>query len=62
MKTSAIILTNSVPLQLNINDTLLALDPLEQFDVLAISVPLIGSFGLTNLALLLGLNIVIMAS
>jgi hypothetical protein len=36
------------------------LDPLEQFDVLSISVPLIG--GLTNLSLLLALNILLMAA
>jgi hypothetical protein len=34
------------------------LDPLEQFDVLNISLPLVG--GLTNLSLLLGLNILLM--
>jgi len=40
----------------NIHDTIY--DPLEQFDVLAL--PLIGG-GLTNLSLLLGLNVLIMS-
>lgn len=38
---------------------LIALDPLEQFDVL--SLPVIGG-GLTNLSLLLALNILIMGA
>jgi len=38
------------------------MDPLEQFDVLAISLPLIGDIGFTNLALLLAFNIVVMGS
>lgn len=36
-------------------------DPLEQFDVLSLSLPLIGG-GLTNLSLLLGLNVALMAA
>ena len=40
----------------------LYLDPLEQFDVLSASFPLIGSFGVTNLSLLLAFNLVVMAS
>lgn len=44
------------------NSTLnLITDPLEQFDVLSLSLPLLGG-GLTNLALLLGLNILLMAA
>ncbi len=43
---------------LNSNYTLIALDPLEQFDVLAL--PIIGG-GLTNLSLLLALNILLMS-
>lgn len=39
----------------------IAIDPLEQFDVLSLSLPLLGG-GLTNLALLLGLNILLMAA
>lgn len=39
--------------------SLMALDPLEQFDVLAL--PIIGG-GLTNLSLLLALNILIMSA
>jgi hypothetical protein len=38
------------------------LDPLEQFDVLSTSLPIVGSFGLTNLALLLAFNIVLMTA
>jgi hypothetical protein len=41
-----------------VSSLFLALDPLEQFDVL--TVPLLGG-GVTNLSLLLGLNILIMA-
>lgn len=44
---------------LNSNYTLIALDPLEQFDVLAL--PVIGG-GLTNLSLLLALNILLMSA
>jgi len=39
----------------------ISLDPLEQFDVLSLSLPLIGG-GLTNLSLLLGFNIVLMTA
>jgi len=42
--------------------TTLQMDPLEQFDVLAISFPIVGNIGFTNLALLLALNIAVMAS
>lgn len=35
----------------------LHLDPLEQFDVLSVSLPVVGSFGLTNLSLLLAFNL-----
>ena len=38
------------------------MDPLEQFDVLAISLPLVGDIGFTNLSLLLAFNIVVMGS
>jgi len=38
------------------------MDPLEQFDVLAISFPIVGNIGFTNLALLLALNVAVMAS
>jgi len=38
------------------------MDPLEQFDVLAISLPLVGDVGFTNLSLLLAFNIVVMGS
>ena len=38
------------------------LDPLEQFDVLSVSFPLIGGFGVTNLSLLLAFNIAVMAA
>lgn len=38
-----------------------ALDPLEQFDVLAFPLPFF-SVGLTNLSLLLGLNILVMCA
>ena len=38
------------------------MDPLEQFDVLAISLPLVGDIGFTNLSLLLAFNIVVMCS
>jgi len=36
-------------------------DPLEQFDVLSLPLPLIGG-GLTNLSLLLGFNVLLMAA
>lgn len=42
--------------------TTLQMDPLEQFDVLAISFPIVGNIGFTNLALLLALNVAVMAS
>lgn len=38
------------------------MDPLEQFDVLAVSFPIVGNIGFTNLALLLALNVAVMAS
>lgn len=38
------------------------MDPLEQFDVLAISLPLVGDVGFTNLSLLLAFNIIVMCS
>lgn len=38
------------------------MDPLEQFDVLTVALPLIGDVGFTNLALLLAFNIVVMGS
>lgn len=38
------------------------MDPLEQFDVLAISLPLVGDIGFTNLSLLLAFNVVVMGS
>jgi hypothetical protein len=38
------------------------MDPLEQFDVLAVSLPLVGDIGFTNLSLLLAFNIVVMGS
>lgn len=38
------------------------MDPLEQFDVLAISLPLVGDIGFTNLSLLLAFNIIVMCS
>ena len=37
-------------------------DPLEQFDVLAISLPVVSAIGFTNLAILLVLNVAVMAS
>ncbi len=40
----------------------LHLDPLEQFDVLSVSFPLVGGFGATNLSLLLAFNVVVTAS
>ena len=40
----------------------LHLDPLEQFDVLSVSLPLVGSFGVTNLSLLLAFNIALIAA
>jgi len=46
----------SVP---SLTSRLMAYDPLEQFDVLAL--PILGS-GLTNLSLLLALNILIMSA
>jgi hypothetical protein len=42
--------------------TALQMDPLEQFDVLAVSFPIIGDIGFTNLSLLLALNVAVMAS
>lgn len=42
--------------------TTLQMDPLEQFDVLAVSFPIIGDIGFTNLSLLLALNVAVMAS
>ena len=41
---------------------IIQMDPLEQFDVLAISLPLVGDVGFTNLSLLLAFNIVVMGS
>lgn len=41
--------------------TTFQMDPLEQFDVLAMSFPIIGNVGFTNLALLLALNVAVMA-
>lgn len=42
--------------------TTFQMDPLEQFDVLAASLPIVGNVGFTNLALLLALNVAVMAS
>lgn len=44
------------------NATIFQMDPLEQFDVLAVSFPVVGNIGFTNLALLLALNVAVMAS
>ncbi len=52
IKNSQLILANTLTVQM---------DPLEQFDVLAISLPIVGNVGFTNLALLLALNVVVMA-
>ncbi len=38
------------------------MDPLEQFDVLAVSIPLVGDVGFTNLSLLLAFNLIVMGS
>jgi len=38
------------------------LDPLEQFDVLSLSFPFFGGFGVTNLSLLLAFNVALMAA
>lgn len=40
----------------------LHLDPLEQFDVLSVSFPLIGGLGVTNLSLFLAFNVVVMTA
>lgn len=59
---------NSLLLTANLSVTRLVptlatyMDPLEQFDVLAISFPLVGDIGFTNLSLLLAFNIVVMCS
>ena len=52
--------TNLLPAQ-TLHTLQISLDPLEQFDVLSLSLPLIGG-GLTNLSLLLGFNIILMAA
>jgi hypothetical protein len=52
-------LTNLINTTAHLSSLFLVLDPLEQFDVLAL--PVFGS-GLTNLSLLLGLNILIMTA
>jgi hypothetical protein len=44
------------------NTMIFQMDPLEQFDVMALSAPIIGSLGLTNLSVLLALNVAVMAS
>ena len=46
----------------NVTTLITQMDPLEQFDVLAISLPLVGDIGFTNLSLLLAFNIVVMGS
>jgi hypothetical protein len=57
------LLTVSNLLETTIVTTLITqMDPLEQFDVLAISLPLVGDIGFTNLSLLLAFNIVVMGS
>lgn len=38
------------------------MDPLEQFDVLTVALPLVGDVGFTNLALLFTFNLVVMTS
>lgn len=38
------------------------LDPLEQFDVLSVSFPIVGSLGVTNLSLLLACNVALMTA
>jgi hypothetical protein len=45
-----------------LTNVLTQMDPLEQFDVLTISLPIVGDIGFTNLALLLAFNIIVMAS
>jgi len=45
-----------------VSAVLTQMDPLEQFDVLAISLPLVGDIGFTNLSLLLTFNIIVMGS
>jgi hypothetical protein len=44
------------------NAIIFQMDPLEQFDILSLCLPVSCSFGLTNLALLLALNVAVMAS
>jgi hypothetical protein len=45
-----------------LTNVLTQMDPLEQFDVLTLSLPIVGDIGFTNLALLLAFNIIVMAS
>lgn len=56
------LLLNLIQTNLLTNTAATHLDPLEQFDVLATSLPLVGDIGLTNLALLLTFNLVVMGS
>lgn len=54
-----LLVSTSIPLAFCLPTLQILLDPLEQFDVLSLSLPFIGG-GLTNLSLLLGLNILLM--
>jgi hypothetical protein len=56
------LLTQTALLTANNVTTFFQMDPLEQFDVLAVSFPIVGNIGFTNLALLLALNVAVMAS
>jgi len=56
------LLVLELPVTTLVTTVITQMDPLEQFDVLAISLPLIGEIGFTNLALLLAFNVVVMGS
>ena len=56
------LLVLELPVTTLVTTVITQMDPLEQFDVLAISLPLIGDIGFTNLALLLAFNVVVMGS
>lgn len=51
-----------LPTTTTVTTLIIQMDPLEQFDVLAVSLPLVGDIGFTNLSLLLAFNIAVMGS
>jgi len=49
-----------LPIVSNKTPTINLLDPLEQFDVLAVPLPILWGIGISNLTLLLAFNLIVM--